>query len=147
MQRSYNSFFEKQPKHCSTYFNIVQCTCLVFFEAFHDWVILVTLGAIDFKWLMVVNEVTGFDKLVNCSGATHSDNSVKAGIILPLLNFWINFSSVSIKCLRFRIMTFPFSLDSIQSSSIVLIYSNGFFVLNILFICTHPSGCSLWNIS
>ena len=115
MQRSHNSFFEKQPKHCSTYFNIVQCTCLVFFEAFHDWVILVTLGAIDFKWLMVVNEVTGFDKLVNCSGATHSDNSVKAGIILPLLNFWINFSSVSIKCLRFYIMTFPFSFWAVYN--------------------------------
>ena len=107
--RSRNCFFRNQPKHCSTYFNIVQCTSLVFFEVCHDRVVLIRLGVIGFKWLMVVNEVTGFDKLVVCSGATPSGNSVEAGLILPLLNFWVNFSSVSIKCLRFLIMTFPFS--------------------------------------
>ena len=64
---------------------------------------------------MVVNEVTGFDKLVVCSGATPSGNSVEAGLILPLLNFWVNFSSVSIKCLRFYIMTFPFSFWAVYN--------------------------------
>ena len=113
--RSCNSFFRKQPKHCSTYFNIVQCTSLVFFEVCHDRVVLVRLGVIGFKWLMVVNEVTGFDKLVVCSGATPSGNSVEAGLILPLLNFWVNFSSVSIKCLRFYIMTFPFSFWAVYN--------------------------------
>ena len=79
-----------------------------FFEACHDGVSLVKLGVIDLKWLMVVNEVTGFDKLVVCSGATPSGNFVDAGLILPLLNFWVNFSSVSIKCLWFLIMAYPF---------------------------------------
>ena len=31
------------------------------------------------------NEVTGFDKLVVCSGVTPSGNSVEAGLILPLV--------------------------------------------------------------
>ena len=76
---------------------------------------MVRLGVIGFKRLMVVNEVTGFDKLVICSGATPSGNSVEAGLILPLLNFRLNFSSVGIKCLRFLIMTFLYSFWAVYN--------------------------------
>ena len=101
-------FFESNQntvQHISTLFNV---PVSLFFEVCHDRVVLVRLGVIGLKWLMVVNEVTGFDKLVVCSGATPSRNSVEAGLILPLLNFWVNFSSVSIKCLWFLIMAYPF---------------------------------------
>ena len=108
-------FFESNQntvQHISTLFNV---PVSLFFEVCHDRVVLVRLGVIGLKWLLVVNEVTGFDKLVVCSGATPSGNSVEAGLILPLLNFWVNFSSVSIKCLRFYIMTFPFSFWAVYN--------------------------------
>ena len=79
-------FFSKATKtlfqHISTLFNV---PVSLFFEVCHDRVVLVRLGVIGLKWLMVVNVVTGFDKLVVCSGATPSGNSVEAGLILPLV--------------------------------------------------------------
>ena len=89
-------FFESNQntvQHISTLFNVPVC----FFEACHDGVCLVKLGVIG--RLMVVNEVTGFNKFLVCIGATLSGNLVDAGLILPLLNFWVNFSSVSTKWL------------------------------------------------
>ena len=39
-------------QHISTLFSV---PVWFFFEACHDWVILVTLGVVGFKWLMVDN--------------------------------------------------------------------------------------------
>ena len=86
-------FFRKQPKHCSNIFQHCSIYQFGFFEACHDGVFLVKLGVIGLKWLMIVNEVTGFDKFLVCSGV------------------------VSIKCLWFLIMAYPFSFWTVYNSA------------------------------
>ena len=70
---------------------------------------MVSLGAIGFDGLIVVDEVTGFGELAVCGGAILSGDLMVGGMILLQLNFSVNFLLVGIKCLRFLIMTFLFS--------------------------------------
>ena len=71
---------------------------------------MVSLGAMGFDGLIVIDEVTGFGELAVWGGAVLSNDLVVGGMMLSLLHFSVNFSLVGIKCLRFLIMTFPFSL-------------------------------------
>ena len=101
---------------------------LSFFKTSPDRVILVPLGETGFDESMLANDVTGFGELVVCSGATLSGNFVGVAIKLSELNFWVSLSFVGIKCLRFIITTFLFSLKTLHDCGRLLWFTTMLFL-------------------
>ena len=101
---------------------------LSFFKTSPGRVILVPLGETGFDESMLANDVTGFGELVVCSGATLSGNFVGVAIKLSELNFWVSLSFVGIKCLRFLITTFLFSLKTLHDCGRLLWFTTMLFL-------------------
>ena len=101
---------------------------LSFFKTSPNRVILVPLGETGFNESMVANDVTGFGELVVCSGTTLSGNFVVVAIKLSELNFWVSLSFVGIKCLRFLITTFLFSLKTLHDCGRLLWFTTMLFL-------------------
>ena len=101
---------------------------LSFFKTSPNRVILVPLGETGFDKSMVANDVTGFGELVVCSGETLSGNYVVVTIKLSELNFWVSLSFVGIKCLRFIITTFLFSLKTLHDCGRLLWFTTMLFL-------------------
>ena len=101
---------------------------LSFFKTSPNRVILVLLGETGFNESMVANDVTGFGELVVCSGTTLSGNFVVVAIKLSELNFWVSLSFVGIKCLRFLITTFLFSLKTLHDCGRLLWFTTMLFL-------------------
>ena len=101
---------------------------LRFFKTSPNRVILVPLGETGFDESMVANDVTGFGELVVCSGETLSGNFVVVTIKLSELNFWVSLSFVGIKCLRFLITTFLFSLKTLHDCGRLLWFTTMLFL-------------------